>query len=126
MSVVSGGRCSLSQQENDMQHTHLPSAIQAFVDTTNAGDSEAFVATFTADATLYDWGRRFVGRDGVREWNTSDNIGVQAHFDVLGIEPGESAEAYVLTVRVTGNGYNGTSPLAFRLRDGLVANLRIG
>jgi hypothetical protein len=32
----------------------------------------------------------------------------------------------VATIHVHGNGYNGTGPMAFRLRDGLIASLRIG
>ena len=42
---------------------------------------EAFAAAFTDDADLNDWGREFHGRDGVRAWDRTDNIGVQAHFD---------------------------------------------
>jgi hypothetical protein len=103
-----------------------PDAIQAFVDATNRGDSEAFVAAFTGDAHLDDWGRSFHGHDGVRAWDSTDNIGVQAHFDLLDITPGERADEYVVTLRVSGNGYNGTGPMTFRLRDGLIADLRIG
>ncbi len=55
--------------------TDLPAPVQAFIDTTNAGDSEAFVAVFTDDAHLEDWGRVFRGHDGARSWNASDNIG---------------------------------------------------
>ncbi len=103
-----------------------PDPIQAFVDATNRGDSDAFVAVFTEDAHLVDWGRSFEGRAGVRSWDGTDNIGVQAHFDLLDVQPGEAEEEYVATLRVSGNGYNGTGPMTFRLRDGLIADLRIG
>ena len=106
--------------------TSTPDAIQTFVDATNRGDSDAFVAGFTEDAHLVDWGRSFEGRAGVRSWDGTDNIGVQAHFDLPGVEPGAAAEEYVATLRVSGNGYNGTGPMTFRLRDGLIADLRIG
>ncbi|WP_147917874.1 nuclear transport factor 2 family protein [Ruania zhangjianzhongii] len=109
-----------------MHNIELPRAIRAFVEATNAGDSDTFVAAFTPDGSVYDWGREFTGRDGVRAWDRTDNIGVQAHFEVLGIEDGDRPDTFVLTARVTGNGYNGTGPLVFRLRDGLVAHLRIG
>jgi len=109
-----------------MDLTDTPAAIRAFIDTTNAGDSDAFVAAFTTDATLDDWSRRYAGHDGVRDWDHTDNIGVQAHFDLLAIEPGEEPDSYVATIRVRGNGYNGTGPMVFRLRGGLVASLRIG
>jgi hypothetical protein len=60
----------------------LPSALQAFVDATNAGDTDAFLDVFARDAYLDDWGREFHGRHGVASWNASDNIGVNAHFAV--------------------------------------------
>jgi ketosteroid isomerase-like protein len=109
-----------------MELTETPAAIRAFIDATNAGDSDAFVAAFTADATLDDWGRKFAGHAGVRDWDRTDNIGVQSHFELLDITAGPADSEYVATLRVSGNGYNGTGPMAFRLRDGLIADLRIG
>ncbi|WP_426241466.1 nuclear transport factor 2 family protein [Nocardioides sp. LHG3406-4] len=102
-----------------------PAAIREFIDATNAGDSDAFVAAFTDDAYLNDWGREFRGHDGVRAWDSTDNIGVQAHFDLLGVEEVAAGDTYVAQVRVSGNGYNGTSPLTFRLREGRIASLEI-
>ena len=109
-----------------MDMTNTPNAIRAFVQATNAADSNEFVAAFAPDATLDDWGRTFVGHDGIRDWNRTDNIGVQAHFDLLALEPGEERDTYVATIRVRGNGYNGTGPMVFTVRDGLIASLRIG
>ena len=106
--------------------TTTPDPIQAFVDATNRGDSDAFVAAFTPDAHLDDWGRAFHGHDGVRSWDSTDNIGVQSHFEVLDVAAGPADDEYVVNIRVTGNGYNGTGPMTFRLRDGLIADLRIG
>jgi ketosteroid isomerase-like protein len=105
---------------------NVPTAIQAFVDATNRADSDAFVAAFTSDAHLDDWGRSFSGHDGVRSWDSTDNIGVQSHFDLLDVSTVQEGEEYVATLRVSGNGYNGTGPMTFRLRDGLIADLRIG
>lgn len=102
-----------------------PVAIQTFVEATNHGDTEAFVAAFTHDAHLDDWGREYHGRDGVRAWDRTDNIGVQAHFELESIEPGPSPDTYVATLKVSGNGHNGTGPMTFRLRNGLIASLRI-
>ncbi|MER7891648.1 nuclear transport factor 2 family protein [Micromonospora sp. NPDC094482] len=109
-----------------MTTTDLPPAIRALIEATNRGDSAAFVEAFTDDAYLNDWGREFRGRDGVRDWDGSDNIGVQSHFDLVAIEPGPDADSYVVTLTVTGNGYNGTGPMNVQLRDGLIASLRIG
>ncbi|ALC18686.1 nuclear transport factor 2 family protein [Streptomyces pristinaespiralis] len=109
-----------------MSTTHLPAAIRTFIDATNSADSEAFVAAFTPDAHLNDWGRTYRGREGVRDWDRTDNIGVQARFQLLGSSPGDGPDTYVVNLRVSGNGYNGTGSLTFRLRDGLIADLRIG
>ncbi|MFI9543779.1 nuclear transport factor 2 family protein [Streptomyces sp. NPDC052016] len=103
----------------------LPHAVRVFIDATNHGDSEAFVAAFTPDAHLNDWGREFHGRDGVRSWNRTDNIGVQAHFELVSAERGPGEDSYRLRLKVSGNGYNGNGPMEFELRDGLIAGLRI-
>jgi ketosteroid isomerase-like protein len=108
-----------------MSTTAIPAVIQAFIDSTNRGDSDAFVEAFTPDAYLNDWGREFKGRDGVRSWDRTDNIGVQAHFELVGLEPGSNPDTYTATLTVSGNGHNGTGPMEFRLRDGLIARLVI-
>jgi hypothetical protein len=105
--------------------TTTPAAIERFVDSTNAGDSDAFVAAFTTDAYLNDWGREFRGHEGIRSWDATDNIGVRAHFDLLGVEAADQPDTYVAVVRVSGSGYNGTGPMTFVLRDGLIASLDI-
>lgn len=107
-----------------MTALEIPAAIRTFVAATNSGDSAAFVAAFTPDAYLNDWGREFRGRDGVSQWNTTDNIGVQAHFDLVDADRA-SLNTYVVTLAVSGNGYNGTSPMTFVLHDGLIASLSI-
>jgi SnoaL-like domain len=104
---------------------HLPAAIQAFIDATNRGDSDAFVAAFTEDAYLNDWGREFHGREGVRSWNRTDNIGVRSHFEFVSAEPGGTPDSYTVTMTVTGDGFNGTGPMSFELRGGKIASLRI-
>src|SRR5690348_18466263 len=109
-----------------MTENHLPAAIQNFIEATNRGDSDAFVAAFTTDAYLNDWGREFHGHEGVRSWDRTDNIGVRSHFDLVGVEPGDRPDTYVVTLAVSGDGYNGTGPMRFELRDGLIARLTIG
>jgi ketosteroid isomerase-like protein len=103
----------------------VPTAIRAFVDTTNAGDSAAFVAVFTEDAFLSDWGREFVGHEGIASWDATDNIGKRSHFDLLGVKPGTGDQQFIATVVVSGDGYTGTSDLEFTLRGDRVARLVI-
>ncbi|WP_448003101.1 nuclear transport factor 2 family protein [Agromyces bauzanensis] len=109
-----------------MSELTMPAAIEAFFDTTNRGDSEAFVAAFGDDAYLNDWGREFHGRNGVASWNETDNIGKQAHFEVHGIRQGRVAGQYLVTVTVSGNGYNGPGTFTFQLGDdGLISRFVI-
>lgn len=103
----------------------LPQAIREFVDATNDGDTERFVGVFTEDANLDDWGRKFHGHDGIRSWNETDNIGKQSHFEVVGVETGAQPETYVVSLTVSGNGFNGTGPMIFTLRDDLIADVKI-
>ncbi|NNC11605.1 nuclear transport factor 2 family protein [Planctomonas sp. JC2975] len=108
-----------------MSDAVLPTPIQRFIDATNRGDTEAFVASFTEDAYLNDWGREFEGRSGVRSWDSTDNIGVRAHFDPVSAHPGDQDGEYVVTLTVTGDGFNGTGPFLFTIRDGLISRLVI-
>jgi SnoaL-like domain len=108
-----------------MTENGLPGVITDFIEATNRGDSDAFVAAFTEDAYLNDWGREFHGHDGVRDWNRTDNIGVRAHFELVRAEPGSTPDSYVVTLAVTSDRFNGTGPLNFELRDGRIASLRI-
>lgn len=101
----------------------VPAAIQEFIDATNAGDTERFVATFTDDAYLNDWGREFRGPDGVRSWNETDNIGMKSQFELISVEPGSAHDEYTANIKVTSNRFNGTGPFKFELRDGKIASL---
>ena len=108
-----------------MTEQNLPDPIQRFIATTNGGDSTGFVSTFAEDAVLDDWGRVFTGQDGVTRWNTTDNIGVGSHFELVDVVAAEHPDTYVVTLRVTGGGYNGTGPMTFTLDGDRIARLVI-
>jgi len=103
----------------------IPAPISAFIDATNAGDSDAFVAAFAEDGSLDDWGRVAHGRDGIREWDRTDNIGKQSHFELVDITEEAAPATYLVHLAVTGNGFNGTSPFRFTLHDGLIHSVVI-
>lgn len=103
--------------------TVLADPIARMIEATNTADSDAFVACFTEDAYLEDWGRRFHGREGVASWNVTDNIGKRAHFEAIGVRGDDTHQ--VVTLVVTGGGYNGTSDIEFEVRDGLISRLVI-
>jgi len=103
--------------------SELPAAISQMIDATNSGDTEAFVAAFTDDAYLEDWGRGFHGHDGVRSWDGTDNIGRHAHFDLVGSRRVE--QDWIVTLRVSGGGFNGTSDFRFTLHGDRISQMII-
>ena len=99
----------------------LEPPIKAVIDATNAGDHNAFVAAFTKDGAVNDWGRVLVGRAEIAKWDKEENTGVQSQFRVKGVSR-LSGEILVL-VDITGNGYNGSSTFSFRLQGNKVASI---
>lgn len=87
----------------------LPAAITNFINTTNNADSTGFVQLFTADAVLNDWGTEYHGPVGIGKWNQTDNIGKQAHFELVDFTQNDD-DSWTVNLAVTGNGFNGTSP----------------
>ena len=103
--------------------TTTPPAIQRFIDATNAGDTEAFLNAFTADAFLSDWGRDFTGRAAIADWDHSDNIGVQSQPRIVSVAP--RGDGYRARVAVKGNGFNGEGTMTFTLSGDRISRLVI-
>jgi ketosteroid isomerase-like protein len=101
----------------------LPQAVIDFFEATNTTDRERFLAAFSDDAVLDDWGHQSDGRDAIGGWNETDNMGVSSHFDVLGHEIEDGA--YVVSIEVRGVGYNGRGAMSFRLDDDLISRIVI-
>ncbi len=103
--------------------TQVPTAIQRFVDATNAGDTDAFLAAFTEDAFLSDWGSNFSGRSGIARWNQTDNIGKQSRMRLVAVE--DKGGTWQVRIAVTGNGFNGEGGMAFTLVGDRISRLVI-
>ena len=54
----------------------LPKPVQALVDAANRGDTPAFLAGFTPDGVVDDWGREFRGPADIQGWSDAEFIGV--------------------------------------------------
>jgi len=87
----------------------LPAAITNFITTTNNADSTGFVKLFTADAVLNDWGNEYHGPAEISNWNQTDNIGKQSHFDLSSSKQNADG-SWLVNLKVSGKGFNGTSP----------------
>lgn len=102
----------------------LPQPVQRFVDAINDGDTDAFVAAFTDDGSVDDWGRVLRGRDGVRSWADTDAIGAGAQMTVLSWAVDEDG---VVSIRFGWRSrvFNGESDGIFVLDGDRIASFRI-
>jgi len=101
----------------------LPEGVRRALEATNAGDGEAFVAAFTDDGVVDDWGRTFRGREQIARWDAGENTGVHARFEVQAWSAyGDTA---TLTLAVTGGGFTGTSTFTFETAGDRVRSMRI-
>ncbi|WP_374692769.1 nuclear transport factor 2 family protein [Burkholderia sp. SCN-KJ] len=103
--------------------TAIPQPIVKFIDSSNRGDAAAVVTCFTPSAILHDWGRHFEGHEGIAAWDRTDNTGVQAHIDPVRVKT--CGDTVVVTVKVSGNGFNGTGHMHFQLEGERIARLDI-
>jgi hypothetical protein len=103
--------------------TSVPDAVQRMIDATNREDTDAFVASFTENAFLSDWGREFHGHAGVARWNQTDNIGVHARFTPTAAR--DDGSEHVITLTVGGGGYNGTGDIRFTTEGDRISRMII-
>ncbi|MFU8947393.1 nuclear transport factor 2 family protein [Mycetocola zhadangensis] len=101
----------------------LPEPVARLIAAANAGDTEAFLATFAADGSVNDWGRTFTGHDAIRAWSDSEFIGVGVTLEVTAEIT--TREHTTITATVGGQGFNGQSHFSFTVSDGLVADMAI-
>jgi hypothetical protein len=63
------------------------------------------------------------GHDGAASWDETDNIGKNAHMEVLRTR--KEGETYIVTLDVTGEGFNGTSDIHFRVDGDRISSMVI-
>lgn len=103
--------------------TDLPPAVERVVTAVNEADTEAFVAAFTADGRVDDWGRVLEGPEGIRSWADTDAIGQQARMEVTSAST--DGDVTELQFTWTSNRFTGDSSAFVTVRDDLVAEFRI-
>lgn len=101
----------------------LPPAVRRMLDATNSEDSEAFLASFSADAVVDDFGRTFSGHDEIARWNAQEHIGTHNRIRVEAARATD--DGVVLDIQVSGQGYNGGGTFDIRLRDDTIRSLVI-
>jgi len=101
----------------------VPQPVQAVLDAANGHDTEAFLACFTEDGVVDDWGREFQGADRIKGWSDAEFIGVEVTLAVTGVE--QSGDETIVTADVGGKGFNGPSTFSFQVEGDKVARMTI-
>ncbi len=81
--------------------TPLPQPIATYMQATNAHDTDALLACFTADAVVTDEGQEYHGVSQIRAWREKTNEQYQFTLDVTDIA--EGGNETVVTTLVSGN-----------------------
>jgi hypothetical protein len=97
--------------------------VRRLIAAANANDTDAFLACFSDDGVVDDWGREFQGADAIRGWSDAEFIGVQVHLDVR--EETTQGDETVIGAEVGGNGFNGPSHFTFEVAGERVARMTI-
>jgi hypothetical protein len=101
----------------------LPGPVAAAIAAANGGDTAAFLAAFTPDGTVDDWGREFRGATAIKGWSDAEFIGVAVSLSVDDVE--QDGDTTVVSATVGGNGFNGPSHFTFAVAGGLVSRMTI-
>lgn len=101
----------------------VPEPVARLLQAANDNDIDAFLAGFTGDGMVDDWGREFTGADAIRSWSDSEFIGKRVSLDVR--EVTQDGATTVVTAQVGGDGFNGPSHFSFQVQGAQVARMTI-
>ena len=107
---------------NDPHRLEAP--IKAVLDATNTGNSQAFVAAFTKDGSVNDWGQVYVGRGEIGKWDRAENTSAGVKVKATGVS--RIAGEVIVLVQVTKGDDTESGSWAFRLKGNAVTALEIG
>lgn len=111
------------QMTTDEKAPDVPEAVERFVAAINNADTEAFVACFTTDGYVDDWGRVLKGATGVRSWADTDAIGAGAHMTILTADTAGNITRTEFAWR--SRVFNGESTGIFTLEDDKISSFTI-
>jgi hypothetical protein len=101
----------------------VPAPVARLLRAANANDINAFLAGFTDDGVVDDWGREFAGADEIRSWSDNEFIGKRVSLDVRDVE--HDGATTIVTAQVGGDGFNGPSHFSFEVQGDRVARMTI-
>lgn len=106
-----------------MPNPTLPPILDRFVTAVNAGDTPGFLACFTTDGVVNDWGRAFHGQDGIRRWSDGEFIGAKGRLTIQALTPRDGAQ--LMRANWASRVFTGDSTFTFLFRDGLISEMKI-
>lgn len=106
-----------------MSNIQVPEAVQRVVTAINSANIRGFVAAFTPEGLVDDWGRVLRGPDGVRQWAESDAIGAGAQMTIL--EARTEGDVTELRFSWVSRVFNGESTAFVTVEGDRVASFRI-
>ena len=101
----------------------VPEPVERLLQAANDNDIDAFLAGFTGDGVVDDWGREFTGADAIRSWSDNEFIGKRVRLSVR--EVTQDGATTVVTADVGGDGFNGPSHFSFEVQGDRVARMTI-
>jgi hypothetical protein len=102
---------------------HLEPAVRRLIDAANAGDVDTFLAGFTADGVVDDWGREFRGAERIRSWSDAEFIGKRVSLAVRSAAVRDGRTEVIADVG--GEGFNGPSTFTFDVDGDRVGRMTI-
>ena len=79
----------------------IPQSIAAFIEATNAHNTDEFLATLTDSAVITDEGQEYRGIGEIKAWSDEKYAGAKVSLDVVGVV--NSNGKTIVTVKVDGN-----------------------
>ena len=79
----------------------IPQAIAAFIDATNAHNSDEVLATLTDSAVIADEGQEYRGIAAIKKWSDEKYIGAKVTLEIVDLVNGNGKT--IVIVKVDGN-----------------------
>lgn len=79
----------------------IPQAITAFIEATNAHNTDEFLATFIDSAVITDEGQEYRGIAAIKTWSDEKYVGAKITLEAVKVI--DSGDKTILTVKVDGN-----------------------
>ena len=102
----------------------VPAPLDAFITAVNSRDEEYFLAAFTTDGFVDDWGRFFTGRREIKDWSDNEFLGAQGTLTVEEVTTGDDGEITVVGDWRSSHA-NGRSAFTFRTAGDHVVSMKI-